>query len=353
MNNAIFASMREQMAPSQEARDALAQKLAGTKRPAFPVKRCIAAAACAAVIVAAVPVGRMVRDHWKWKTIEDGLQTDCRARPENPHSYVLAGDSATCWPEDTVTTYHRDNATDGAGDEDQDMTPGEVADNMLEAGFSQEDVDAYLASGWQLTWANWWKFFHLAEESGDCSLDALLEFSASAGLAVNTGEETVPSEDYASDAPVQEDAVAAYQNLMARFEEDCGQDSYPEWYGGAFIDSSSDCLVVNIVESEYYGPNPDTLYAQIKDWARSDAVSFQNVRYSLNYLRFLQTQAVDAMSEMGLDVGCGVNEETNQVELDLPYAADEVLWRLAELDPTDTAILVRAGYYAATHDTLQ
>jgi len=336
MNNAIFASMREQLRPSQKARDALENRLMAARRHALPVRRYAAVAACAVAIAAAVPVGIAVRNHWKWRLIEDSFQTGCRVRPENPHSYVLAEDSAACWPEDAVT------AADGAGDRDQNMTPGEVADNMLEAGFSQADVDTYLASGWQLTWANWWKFYHLSEESGDRSLDALLDFSAEAGLAVNTGVETAPSGDY-PDTPGQDKAVSAYQNLMARFEADYGPDAYPEWYGGAFIDRHAG-LTVNIVEG--LEPEGKELYLQIQNWAGSDRIGFASCKLSLNQLRGLQDKIMTAMEESGIQAGCGVNEETNQVELDLPFVNDDALWKLAELDPAGTAILVRAGYYA-------
>lgn len=47
-------------------------------------------------------------------------------------------------------------------------------------------------------------------------------------------------------------------------------------------------------------------------------------------------------------MGCGVNEETNQVELDIPEATDAALRLLAELDPTDDAILVWVGPAAST-----
>lgn len=87
-------------------------------------------------------------------------------------------------------------------------------------------------------------------------------------------------------------------------------------------------------------------------WAGSEHVWFGSARYSLSYLRSLQDQTVAAMPGLGLAVGCGVNEETNQVELDIPEATDAALRLLAELDPTDDAILVRVGPAAST-DQLQ
>ena len=341
MNKALFASMREQMGPSAEARAALEEKLMNTKRITFPVKRYAAIAACAVVIAAAVPVFRAVQNHHKWQLVLDSFQPSIgMVKAEKPHSYVLLDNSAACWPENTVTT-----DTGGTGDQDQDMTPGEVADNMLEAGFSQEDVDAYLASGWQMTWAKWWKFYHLSEESGERTLDALLNFSLEEGLAVNTGEAPVeiPGGAFVGGEPDLGEAVMAYQNLMARFEADYGPGRYPEWYGGAYIDGHGG-LIVNI--AAHYEPEDKELFFQIWDWAGSDRVGFSSSQLSMNQLRELQDKVMAAMEQLDVQAGCGIDEEAGQVTLDLPYATDEILWKLAELDPADTAILVRVGFYA-------
>lgn len=170
---------------------------------------------------------------------------------------------------------------------------------------------------------------------------AAAESDAGAGdrEAVNTGE--APEED----APSQEEAVMAYQNLMARFAADWGPDAWPEWYGGAYIDEHGG-LIVNIVESYSQGEDEKALCLQIQDWAGSDRVGFGSSRYSLGALRRLQDEAFQAMSELGLAVGCGVNEQTGQVELTLSSVTDEALWRLAELDPADDAILVMTGQAA-------
>ena len=337
MNKELFASMREQMSPSGEARAALSEKLTTPRKKSAPVKQYVAVAACAAVVVAAVPVYRVLQNYLKWKVIEDGFQTDVILEITAPHSYVLASDAGACWPEDTTAT--ENSIAAGSSDEDQGMTPGELTDNMLEAGFTQEDVDAYLASGWQMTWAKWWKFYHLSEESGNRTLEALLDFSQSEGLAVNTGEAPVeiPGGAYVGDAPDQSEAIMAYQNLMDRFKMDYGPDRYPEWYGGAYIDGHAS-LIVNIVEQ--YEPEEKDLYFQIWDWAGSSRVAFGGSRLSLNQLRELQDKTVAAMQALGLPVGCGVNEETGQVELTLPEVNDAALWKLAELDPAGTAILV-------------
>lgn len=67
MNRELFASMRSQMKPSPEARAALRKKLAQgapARKPA-PCRRYIAAAACLALVIAAVPAHRYL----KWQRV--------------------------------------------------------------------------------------------------------------------------------------------------------------------------------------------------------------------------------------------------------------------------------------------
>ena len=78
------------------------------------------------------------------------------------------------------------------------------------------------------------------------------------------------------DAAAQEDAAAAYQNLMARFAADWGPGAYPDWYGGAYIDPSG-ALIVNLVEA--HDSADKTLALQIQDWA-GGPVGFSSVKYS-------------------------------------------------------------------------
>ena len=336
MNKELFASMREQMGPGEDVRAALAEKLAAPQRKRVPVGRYVAIAACAAVIIAAAPVYNFIRDAREGSIDFCDFHWNAVVEPFEPHSYVLL-DNLACWPEDAAATENSTAA--GSGDEDQGMTSGELTDNMLEAGFTEEEVVVYLASGWQMTWAKWWKFYHLSEESGERDLEALLAFSQEEGLAVNTGEAPVelPGGAFVRSVPDQSEAVMAYQNLMARFEVDYGPGRYPDWYGGAYIDEHGG-LTVNIVELREL---PDKeLERQIQDWAGSDRISFGSSRLSLNQLRELQDKAFNAMYEMGLAVGCGVNEETGQVELTLEEVSEAALRKLAELDPADTAILV-------------
>lgn len=344
MNKEMFRSMQLQMQPSGAARSALTEQLASVKKKTVPVRRYAAIAACAAVLVAAVPVSRAVRNRYElWTVMTGSFHKDATVEITKPHSYVLASELYGRPKDGPAMEITID--TGGRGDRDQDMTSGELADNMLEAGFSREDADAYLASGWQMTWSKWWKFYHLTEENGDRTLGALLAFSKDEGLAVNTGEAPVdiPGGAYIGDAPDQSEAIMAYQNLMARFEADYGPNRYPEWYGGAYIDEHAG-LIVNIVV--YYEPEDKELFFRIYDWAGSDRIGFGSSYLSLNQLRELQDKVFDAMYDLGLEAGCGVNEETGQVELTLPVATDEALWKLAELDPAGTAVLVIVGQFA-------
>lgn len=337
MNKELFASMRAQMAPSGAARAALEEKLAAPRRERVPAGRYAVLAACLAAVLAAGPVYNFIRDS-RDIAIDPG-PGDRPVEAAEPHSYVLAED-LDCWPAENTATGNTDA---GNGDQDQDMTPVELADNMLEAGFRREDVDAYLSSGWQMTWSKWWKFCHQSEEGGERTLEALLDFSRQEGLAVNTGEAPeMPGGAYVG--VDQGEAVTAYQNLMDRFKADYGPDAYPEWYGGAYINQRGE-LIVNIAQG--YEPEDKELYFQIQDWAGSGRVAFGSSRESLNYLRFLQGRALEAMEELGLAAGCGINEETGMVELTIPEAGEEALWKLAELDPTN-AILVIVARTAAT-----
>ena len=285
----------------------------------------------------ASPTKQAKRPHWmKWGAIAACLVLICVATIHFPLAPTPGGTSTTT---NTGTTTGN---ISGEGDQDVDMTSEELISAMLDAGYTQAEVDEYQSIGYQMTWAKWWKFHRQSEESGDRTLEALLDFSREEGLAVNTGEAPeLPGGAYVSD---QGEAIMAYQNLMDRFKADYGPDKYPEWYGGAYIDERAG-LVVNIAQG--YEPEGKELFFQIQEWAGSDRVSFGSSRESLNYLRFLQDRALAAMEELGLAAGCGINEETGMVELTLPEADEEALWQLARLDPANS-ILVIVAQTAAT-----
>lgn len=153
-----------------------------------------------------------------------------------------------------------------------------------------------------------------------------------------------------ADASCQEEAVEAYQNLMSRFAAEYGEGNYPDWYGGSYI-GQGNYLTVNTVLREGAEDYDKEFYIQIETWAGNSFVCFGGVKYSLNFLRGLQSQITDLPEMRKISYwGCGVNETTGQVELDVPYADEALLAALAKLDPDDDAILVRVGQMMAIED---
>lgn len=139
--------------------------------------------------------------------------------------------------------------------------------------------------------------------------------------------------------PVQEAATAAYQTLMTRFAADYGSDSYPDWYGGAYIDAWGG-LVVCVVDA----PVEDkSLYQEIWELCGSQAVAFQDSKYTLSHLTALQEQVAALMEETGMAKEVwvsGVDEEHNRVFVTLPFASKKALAGLHRLDPAGDAIAV-------------
>lgn len=265
------------------------------------------------------------------------------------HSFVLAeaGAIGNYSQEITVATGSGDT-----GDRDKDMTPDELAQALGDAGFSQSDIDEYQAIGYQMTWAKWWKFYHSIADAGDpFTLDALKTFSQKE-LHINTG--ALPGDAYEGDAAVQEEAAAAYQALMARFRADFGEDAYPDWYGGSYIDKSG-TLVISVTQ-EVSAQADKAFFLEVQDWAGSDKVAFREVKYSLTHLNALMDR-LNALPETDpkcgdVMAGWGVDERGNRIELTLTGTDDHILSVLAELDPEDDAILVQVAANAATtYDT--
>lgn len=118
---------------------------------------------------------------------------------------------------------------------------------------------------------------------------------------------------------------------------------YPDWYGGAYIDSSG-WLVVQLVEDK--DPADKSLELQVLDWTDNGHVMFSSCKYSLAYLHDLQDKVVDAMQELDLFSSCGADEESNRLDLTLTSVTDRALILLAQLDPDDDAIFVQAGQRA-------
>ena len=271
MNKELFDSMNKQMGPSPELREALSEKLAQApkKRP-IPWMKYGAAAACAVLAAGVFTVYQAGKPRFQPLT-----------RTVPLHSYVMV---------EGLTGTIQENATTATGgsegavrDQDTGMTPEDLTAAMLDVGYTQDEVDGYQSIGYQMTWAKWWKFVHQQENSeGDdpFNLDDLKLFSqkelyVSTGAlpAPNTGD--LPGGAYVGDAPVQEGAED-YQRLMDRFNG-----TYPDWYGGAYLDESGR-LVVQLVEDK--DPGDKTLELQVLDWTGSDTVMFSSCKYSLAQL---------------------------------------------------------------------
>lgn len=332
MNKELFDSMQKQMTPSPQVRAALTEQLArpAKKRPT-PWMKYGAVAACAALVIGVYAVYQAGKPEGKAAL----------------HSYVTV-DDLTGFVLENATT-----ATGGSegGDQDMGMTPEDLTAAMLDAGYTQEEIDEYQAIGYQMTWAKWWKFVDGQKNSeGDdpFNLDSLKVFSqkelyvhTGALPAPNTGD--LPGGAYIGDAPSQEEALNAYQKLMDRFNG-----VYPDWYGGAYIDSSG-WLVVQLVESK--DPADKSLELQVLDWTGSDQVMFSSCKYSLAQLTGLMDQ-LNALPDA--DPKCrevmaswGIDEEHNRIELTLTEANGHVLAVLCRMDPEDDAIYVQVGQRAS------
>ena len=337
MNKELFDSMNKQMSPSPELRAALSEKLAQApkKRP-IPWMKYGAAAACAVLAAGVFTVYQAGKPRFQPLT-----------RTVPLHSYVMV---------EGLTGTIQENATTATGgsegavrDQDTGMTPEDLTAAMLDVGYTQDEVDGYQSIGYQMTWAKWWKFVHQQENSeGDdpFNLDDLKLFSqkelyVSTGAlpAPNTGD--LPGGAYVGDAPVQEGAED-YQRLMDRFNG-----TYPDWYGGAYLDRSGR-LVVQLVEDK--DPGDKTLELQVLDWTGSDSVMFSSCKYSRAQLSELMDRLnalPDSNPECGdVMAGWGINEEANRIDLTLTQVNNSILVVLAELDPEDDMILVQVGQRA-------
>lgn len=289
MNKDLFHTMQNRLVPDCRVTSALIERLTAAppaKKKPSPVIYA-AIAACALVAIAAYPVYRM-------------------SKSPDPvlHSYVLTGDVAVA---DTA--------------------------QQLEAGFSEEEAPAQNDSG------------EVTVPERNSSQDLISPDSETHFTGEITGE--IIEE---ADASCQEEAITAYQNLMSRFAAEYGEGNYPDWYGGSYIDHGN-YLTVNMVLREGTEDYDKEFYIQIETWAGNSSVCFGGVKYSLNFLRGLQSQITDLPEMRKLSCwGCGVNETTGQVELDVPYADEALLAALAKLDPDDDAILVRVGQMMEIQD---
>ena len=276
MNQELFDSMRKQMTPSPRVRAALSEKLARpAKKRPVPWKKY--AAACAALVIGGLSAYGLCQDHGLWR--------------------------------DTVRSFQRDSILIGAAGPLHSYV---TADGL--AGYVQENA--------------------ATTETGNGDTGAP---NTGALPAPNAGD--LPGGACIGDAPSQEEAGAAYQKLMDRFDG-----TYPDWYGGAYIDSSG-WLAVRLVEDK--DPADKSLELQVLDWTDSGQVMFSSCKYSLAGLNRLMDQFNAFLKSCpecaGVMAGWGIDEEHNRIELTLTQVNDHILSALAQLDPDDDAIYVRVG----------
>lgn len=350
MNQELFDSMQKQMTPSPEIRAALSEKLAqpAKKRP-VPWMKYGAVAACAALVIGGFSVYSLRQNPQAWMLITRNFHHD--AEVQHLHSYVTVEGLTGGVRENATETMTGSGDSEG-GDRDMGMTPEDLISAMLDVGYTQEEIDEYQSIGYQMTWVKWWKFVGEQRNSeGDdpFNLDNLKTFSqkeltAPSGAlpAPNAGD--LPGGAYIGDVPVQAGAED-YQKLMDHLNG-----TLPDWYGGAYLDSSG-WLVVQLVEDK--DPGDKSLELQVLDWTGNDNVMFSSCKYSLAQLKELMNRLNalpdEDMKFQDVMAGWGIDEEANRIELTLTQVYEPLLSVLAELDPDDDAIYVQVGQ-RASHD---
>lgn len=86
-----------------------------------------------------------------------------------------------------------------------------------------------------------------------------------------------------SDADTGEGALLL-ERLTREIQREYGNGTYPDWYGGGYLDSAGDVVVLLV-----QGCDTQALRSQVRDWA-GGGVSFARARYSLASLTKLQEQ---------------------------------------------------------------
>ena len=293
MKNELFDSMQKQMNPSPEVRAALDERLAHPVKRRIPVRKYVAVAACAALVIGGLSVYRLYRGEAKRAFIIQSY----RPNP-NMHSYVLM---------------------DG-----------------LTAGFttaSAEDATAEL---------------NTEDGAEDIYYNSPVVRNADAPSATEVAP--VPGGGKQNDPffVSQEEAIKLYDILCSHIRSRYGQQenfspNWPDWYGGGYLNNDRPDRVARltlVLVKDYDTPE---LRQEIYDFLGSDHVDFQSGKYALSYLHDLHSRLRDYAVIWGSFAICGTDEENNRLYLTLTEVTDEVLIALAELDPDDDAIYVQTG----------
>lgn len=162
-----------------------------------------------------------------------------------------------------------------------------------------------------------------------------------------------------ADAPVQEEANGQYHRLLQWLGGAEGRepDHYPDWFAGAWIDSSyypEARLTVAIVD----GFRTEELEAQITQGCGGTGdVLFRGAKYSHTHLNSLMDLVVKTLDNTDLSCGIGVSVTDNCLGVDLyshsGTVPNGVLAELARLDPDGDAIRVRVFQEPSTADDLR
>ena len=149
------------------------------------------------------------------------------------------------------------------------------------------------------------------------------------------------------DVSGQWQAIAQYQGLLQGMggQEGCAPETYPDWYGGAWIDGTGGKLAVAVVNGFHTGQ----LEAQIEEWCGGEVVFVQDMKYSYAHLLNLSDQILQALREHlnQDDVWSALTSIAPDMmanRLDVGFCdtpSDAALAFLAQLDPVGDAIRVQ------------
>ena len=277
MNDPIFSQMKEQLIPSPAARAALEE---GLSRPVRrPVHRCRywVLAACL-LLAAALPLGHAL--------LFPPL-----------HSYVTVGEAAG---------QEQDASTQEAA-----PRPGLI---ISESGLGPDTLPAEEGEPYDLS------RLPASAQDGVCPAQQLPSAEGETSSDADTGE-----------------GALLLERLTREIQREYGNGTYPDWYGGGYLDSAGDVVVLLV-----RGCDTQALRSQVRDWA-GGGVSFARARYSLASLTKLQEQICAQPSVKAVLSSCALDEENNRLVLSLTRADDEALSALAVLDPRDDAVYVQAA----------